>query len=119
MSAVENTGTENLDHGSYAILDKISDEIISVVAISPSQIYNLPLMYYLEISFCLILSILVVFPVLIYFSKNIKALTHPIMFPYKHVLITGCGTGLGKALVQEMYLKGAYITMVGRDSEKL
>ena len=41
------------------------------------------------------------------------------MFPYKHVLITGCGTGLGKALVQELFLKGAYITMIGRDSEKL
>jgi hypothetical protein len=39
MSAVENTGAEsNIDNQvrAYAILDKLSDEIISVVAISPS-----------------------------------------------------------------------------------
>jgi D-arabinose 1-dehydrogenase-like Zn-dependent alcohol dehydrogenase len=49
----------------------------------------------------------------------IRALCHPITFPYKHVLITGCGTGLGKALVQEIFMKGAVITMIGRDQEKL
>jgi D-arabinose 1-dehydrogenase-like Zn-dependent alcohol dehydrogenase len=49
----------------------------------------------------------------------IKAICHPITFPYKHVLITGCGTGLGKALVQEIFMKGAFITMIGRDQEKL
>lgn len=49
----------------------------------------------------------------------IKAVCHPITFPYKHVLITGCGDGLGKALVQEIFMKGAYITMIGRNQEKL
>lgn len=44
---------------------------------------------------------------------------HPIQFDYKHVLITGCGSGLGKALVQDLYMRGAYITMVGRNPEKL
>lgn len=44
---------------------------------------------------------------------------HPIMFNYKHILITGSGSGLGKALVAELYMKGAYITMIGRNSEKL
>ena len=56
---------------------------------------------------------------LMYCYKNVKAITHPIMFPYKHVLITGCGSGLGRALVNEIHLKGAYITMIGRDKEKL
>ena len=54
-----------------------------------------------------------------YVYRYLHAIAHPITFPYKHVLITGCGTGLGKALVQEIYMKGAYITMLGRDGEKL
>ena len=41
------------------------------------------------------------------------------MFNYKHILVTGWGSGLGKALVADRYMKGAYITMVGRNSEKL
>jgi D-arabinose 1-dehydrogenase-like Zn-dependent alcohol dehydrogenase len=61
----------------------------------------------------------IIYPVIAYTVKWIKAICHPITFPYKHVLITGCGTGLGKALVQEIYMKGAYITMIGRDAEKL
>lgn len=56
---------------------------------------------------------------LVHMIKSIKALCYPVMFPYKHVVITGCGTGLGKALVSEIYMKGAYITMIGRDKEKL
>lgn len=60
-----------------------------------------------------------IYPIIAYIVKLIKAICHPITFPYKHVLITGCGTGLGKALVQEVYMKGAYITMIGRDAEKL
>ena len=67
----------------------------------------------------LTLVIVVVYPIVVYIWKSIKAMTHPITLPYKHVLITGCGSGLGQALVQEIYMKGAYITMVGRDREKL
>ena len=61
----------------------------------------------------------IIYPTIVYFIKYIKALCNPITFPYKHVLITGCGTGLGRALVSEIYMKGAYITMIGRDKEKL
>ena len=60
-----------------------------------------------------------VYPLVVRAFKQIKAITHPVTFPYKHVLITGCGTGLGKAIVQEIYQKGAYITMIGRDKDKL
>jgi len=60
-----------------------------------------------------------IYPLIVHIVKSVKAVCHPIMFPYKHVVITGCGTGLGKALVQEIYMKGAYITMIGRDKEKL
>jgi hypothetical protein len=31
--------------------------------------------------------------------RKLNALCHPIMFSYQHVLITGCGTGLGRCLV--------------------
>ena len=41
------------------------------------------------------------------------------MFSYKHVLITGCGTGLGRSLVQEIFTRGAVITMIGKDEAKL
>ena len=51
--------------------------------------------------------------------KWIKAICHPITFPNKHVLITGGGAGLGKALVHEVFMKGAYITIIGRTAEKL
>jgi 3-dehydrosphinganine reductase len=61
----------------------------------------------------------VVLPLGYHTYKYIKALCHPVTFPYKHVLITGCSGGLGKALVQEIFMKGAYITMVGRDKEVL
>lgn len=61
----------------------------------------------------------VIYPMLVHIAKSIRAICYPIMFPYKHVVITGCGTGLGKALVSEIYMKGAYITMIGRDKDKL
>ena len=41
------------------------------------------------------------------------------MFSYQHVVVTGGGTGLGKALVQGIFTRGAIVTMVGKDEEKL
>lgn len=64
-------------------------------------------------------TLFVVVPLFFYLFRGVKAYATPIMFSYKHVLITGCGTGLGRALVQELYMRGAYITMVGREEEKL
>ena len=61
----------------------------------------------------------IIYPVILHIVKTIEVLCHPIMFPYKHVLITGAGSGLGKELVQKIYMKGAFITMVGRDPIKL
>lgn len=61
----------------------------------------------------------IIYPTIVYLIKYIRSLCNPVTFPYKHVLITGSGTGLGKALVSEIYMKGAYITMIGRDKEKL
>ena len=70
---------------------------------------------------CISFTFLAIFfyPCIAYFFKYIKAVMHPIIFNHKHILITGCGSGLGKALVQDLYLKGAYITMIGRSREKL
>jgi hypothetical protein len=72
---------------------------------------------YLSILAFILLGVLI--PLCHFTYKYIKALCHPITFSYKHVLITGCTGGLGKALVQEIFMKGAYITMVGRDREVL
>ena len=65
--------------------------------------------------FLAIIFLIYIVHILIYFFKVLKSFAKPIMFPYKHVLITGCGTGLGEDLVQEIYMRGAYITMFCRD----
>jgi len=71
----------------------------------------------------IVASIIVLYGILIPLVASgirwIRAIFHPITFPYKHVLITGCQSGLGKSLVQEIFMKGAYITMIGRDPEKM
>lgn len=41
----------------------------------------------------------IIYPIILNIVKTIEVLCHPIMFPYKHVLITGAGSGLGKELV--------------------
>ena len=83
--------------------------------------YVLEVELYYKIIFILGLIIIsgIIYPVITYLIKYLKAIANPVTFPYKHVLITGCGTGLGRALVQEIYMKGAYITMIGRDKDKL
>lgn len=40
-------------------------------------------------------------------------------FSYKHVLITGAGSGLGRAVAIEMFKRGAYITMIGKNEKDL
>jgi hypothetical protein len=71
----------------------------------------------------IVASIIVLYGILIPLIASgirwIRAIFHPITFPYKHVLITGCQSGLGKSLVQEVFMKGAYITMIGRDRAKM
>ena len=37
----------------------------------------------------------------------------------QHVMIVGASDGLGKAIVKEVFLKGALVTMIGRDEAKL
>jgi len=54
-----------------------------------------------------------------YIWRVIQSMCKPMMFSYKHVLITGCGTGLGRSLVQEIFTRGAVITMIGKDEAKL
>ena len=60
-----------------------------------------------------------VHPFCIFLGKQVKAFCKPVMFSYQHVVITGGGTGLGKTLVQGIFTRGAIVTMVGKDEEKL
>ena len=60
-----------------------------------------------------------VLPYLSYLSKLLNAFCKPTNFAYQHVVITGGATGLGKALVQGVFTKGAIVTMVGKDEDKL
>lgn len=91
------------------------------VAVRPYNyvVHEVPLSTKLLIVTLVIVVYGVLIPLVASGIKWIKAICHPITFPYKHVLITGCSSGLGKALVQEVFMKGAYITMIGRDSEKM
>ena len=90
------------------------------IAITPANlVLEMTIFNQVLLAFLILIMVALVYPMLMYCYKNVKAITHPIMFPYKHVLITGCGSGLGRALVNEIHLKGAYITMIGRDKEKL
>ena len=41
----------------------------------------------------------IVQPLLLYIKSHIKAFCKPTVFSYQHVVVTGGGTGLGKALV--------------------
>lgn len=84
-----------------------------------NYLWEVELYYKITFIFGMIVLTGLIYPLIVHVVKTIRAICHPIMFPYKHVLITGCGTGLGKALVQEIYMKGAYITMIGRDADEL
>jgi short-subunit dehydrogenase len=58
-------------------------------------------------------------PIAAHYARVFKAYCRPTMFSYQHVVITGCGTGLGRSLVQKIFTRGAVITMIGKDKAKL
>ena len=58
-------------------------------------------------------------PYFTYLGKHVKAYCKPTVFPYQHVLVTGGGTGLGKMLVKGVFTRGAIVTIVGKDEQKL
>ena len=61
----------------------------------------------------------VVHPFLVYLGKHVKAFCKPTQFAYQHVLVTGGGTGLGKAIAHSVFTKGAIVTLVGKDEDKM
>lgn len=99
--------------------NQLQDKFVNAALMPINYVYDIGLYYNLLYIFLVLVVYGIILPMIAYIVRWIKAICHPITFPYKHVLITGCGTGLGKALVQEIYMKGAYITMIGRDAEKL
>jgi len=82
-------------------------------------VWSVPVLFYIILSLILCICYLVIWPVCRYFLTEIKARCKPKYFPYSHVVITGCGTGLGKALVEKIFQRGAMITMIGKDKAKL
>ena len=60
-----------------------------------------------------------VIPLVRYIGKRITTSLDPIRFNLQHVMIVGGSDGLGKALVKEVFLKGALVTIVGRDEQKM
>lgn len=78
----------------------VSDRVLDV-AIKPYNyiVHEVPLSHKLLSLFFALFVFGILLPVTETAVRWIRALCHPITFPYKHVVITGCGTGLGKALV--------------------
>ena len=54
-----------------------------------------------------------------YIYSKLWAYYNPLYFKLNHVLIIGASDGLGKALATEFFKKGALLTLVGQNEEKL
>lgn len=61
----------------------------------------------------------IVMPYFEYIGRHIKAFCKPVGFAYQHVVVTGGGTGLGRALAQGFFFRGAIVTIIGKDEQKL
>lgn len=78
----------------------MQDRVISMMMFPFSYIYyeiSLTAKIFAIIALIFIIGVLI--PIFNATYKWIRAVCHPITFPHKHVLITGCASGLGKALV--------------------
>ena len=65
------------------------------------------------------LIIFVIVPLIKYLISKAYATIDPIKFELQHVMIVGASDGLGKELVREVFMKGALVTMIGRDEKKM
>jgi len=63
--------------------------------------------------------IVLVSPLLRAIFLIVRSRCYPITFSYKHVLVTGAGTGLGREIAVEMFRRGAYVTLVGKSESEL
>ncbi len=79
--------------------NQLQDKVITAAIMPVNYVWEVQLYYKLIFIFTVLVICGFLYPMIVYITKWIKAICHPITFPYKHVLITGCGTGLGKALV--------------------
>lgn len=61
----------------------------------------------------------VVIPLIRYLVTKLCATCDPLRFNLQHVMIIGGSDGLGKELVREVFLKGAFVTIIGRDQSKM
>lgn len=102
---------------SIDIMEQLNQHSIFNLAYNMAQDYLLSLSILDWLKICTVCNFLffVVLPTLKYWTKYIYAVCKPIKFPYQHVLITGCGTGLGRCLVQGVFTRGAVVTMIGKD----
>ena len=54
-----------------------------------------------------------------YIVYKLKATFKPIRFNMEHVMVVGGSDGLGKEIVKEVFMKGAHVSIVGRDEDKM
>lgn len=100
--------TEQTSSSTLSFINAVQTLVWSLLA-------HMSLLDWVKISLAIFILVFVIVPVLQYLHRWINSLCKPIMFSYQHVLITGCGTGLGRSLAQGIFTRGAVITMIGKD----
>jgi short chain dehydrogenase len=73
----------------------------------------------LYIAVVVFLIIYILYSVFKYLFNKIKSSFNPIRFNLKHVMVIGGSDGLGKEIVREVFMKGALVSIVGRDEHKM
>ena len=82
-------------------------------------IFNLSTKTQLYIVILIFIIFIVVIPFIRWVVNLTYRVTDPIRFNLLHVLVVGGSDGLGKAIVKEVFLKGALVTIVGREQSKM
>ena len=102
-------------------LSDLRAQFFHVCYLYVDQMLSIPFIYYLSIISLILFFMMVVLPFLFFSTRYLRTILHPKNYSHKHVVITGVSSmGLGRALVQDIFLRGAYVTIIGgRNHEKL
>ena len=67
----------------------------------------------------MIFIVFIVVPTFRYVKAKLWVYIDPIKFNLSHVMIIGGSDGLGKELAKEVFRRGALVTIIGRNEDKL
>ena len=129
LSVQYETSTEHQSNiGADIVKELLPSEIVEKVQVSVIKAWFWqPIMFIMRLSTknqilivtaCLV-TWFIVYPFLRYLFNKFCTMCDPVRFSLQHVMIIGGSDGLGKELVREAFMKGALITMIGRDEDQL